>query len=156
MSFAQAIIRSFTAAGRIPKGDLGSVIRISMTACCLPLLTRTMALPSLLAFLDSPAKSEMRDDPTHLLGLVGGVLARDLGPFKPGCYRRSLILFRELRRHGRPARVVFGIRDQEDSLDGHAWVEVDGKALGEPEDPSKVFRVVYSYPDPSPTEEIQQ
>jgi len=146
MNHAQGVMRNIAAFTRVPRGDFSSVLRMSLTAVFLPLLTKMMSLPSLLALLDAGGGNDRRGDPAHLATLPGKILARNIGPFKTNCYRRSMMLFRELRRRGWPATIVFGIRETKDVLDGHAWIELDGQALGEPEDPSKTFRVVYSYP----------
>lgn len=48
------------------------------------------------------------------------------------CLTRSIVLFQLLERRY-PARLVIGFRPGTDVPDGHAWVAVDGVALGEPE-----------------------
>jgi Transglutaminase-like superfamily len=50
------------------------------------------------------------------------------------CLQRSLALEHLLRRSGHAAGIRFGVRrdDAGDELRAHAWVEVDGRPLGEP------------------------
>ncbi len=152
MGNARTFIRNLAAIGRIPPRDLPAVFRMGVTACSLPLLEHLMSLPSLVSLLDTSRRSQRKGDPDRIVELAGKILARNIGPFKPGCFRRSLILFAELRRIGWPARIVFGIREHDDALDGHAWVELDGAGLGETVDPSSIFRTVYSYPADEPGE----
>lgn len=49
------------------------------------------------------------------------------------CLPRALALWRMLRRRGIPARVRIGVRRDETTLAAHAWVEVGGRPVGEPE-----------------------
>ena len=55
------------------------------------------------------------------------------------CLERSFGLARLLRRHGHDAHLVIGVRDGT-LEDGHAWVELDGAPLGEPEGKIEQFR----------------
>jgi len=77
-----------------------------------------------------------------------------LRPRNP-CLRRSLVLFAALRRGGLPVTFCLGIhKDQapstEDRVQGHAWLERDGRVLLEPED--AIARQVRTYCYPSPEE----
>ena len=56
-------------------------------------------------------------------------LAARFGPYRPGCLVRSLALQRLLRRSGIESRLRIGIRKQDATLDAHAWVEHEGRAL---------------------------
>ncbi|MCP9493581.1 MAG: lasso peptide biosynthesis B2 protein [Pyrinomonadaceae bacterium MAG19_C2-C3] len=51
--------------------------------------------------------------------------------FTPTCWKRAAIIYRRLAATGVDARIVFGVRHQSDSLDGHAWVEVFDKPVFE-------------------------
>ena len=51
--------------------------------------------------------------------------------FTPTCWKRAAIIYRRLAATGIDARIVFGVRRQADSLDGHAWVEVFNKPVFE-------------------------
>ena len=149
MSIAQSLSRNLRAVGSLQKEERGLAFRVGLTACVLPILARILSLPRLLTFLDTQPIREDDRDPARILSLVERVLARNIGPLQPGCYRRSLLGFRELRRSGFPARVFFGIRENGDALDGHAWIEVEGLPLGETADPREAFRMVYTYPPES-------
>ncbi|MFH1176075.1 MAG: lasso peptide biosynthesis B2 protein [Acidobacteriota bacterium] len=50
------------------------------------------------------------------------------------CLRRALVLQRLLRRQGFAAELRLGVVRREELLHAHAWVELDGAALGERED----------------------
>jgi hypothetical protein len=47
------------------------------------------------------------------------------------CLLRSLALYHAIRRQGWPARFVSGLRREGDVVQGHAWVELDGRVLTE-------------------------
>ena len=57
--------------------------------------------------------------------------AARLGGFT--CLPRALTLQRILRRHGLPADLRIGVRKVGGTLDAHAWVELHGQALMEPD-----------------------
>ena len=49
------------------------------------------------------------------------------------CLPRSLALYRALSRAGASPQLWIGFRKQAGRVDGHAWVTVDGRAVGEAE-----------------------
>ncbi|MFW5973080.1 MAG: lasso peptide biosynthesis B2 protein [Bacteroidota bacterium] len=107
---------------------------------------RRMPLPALVRAYDAAPRISV--PPTSvdrfaqlLNGLFRRIRVRDY------CMPASLILFRWVRRCGQPASIVFGVARKEDDLHGHAWVELDGRALGESTDPRNSFQVTFSYPD---------
>ena len=50
-----------------------------------------------------------------------------------GCLSRSLTLYRALARAGASPQLWIGFRKLAGRVDGHAWVTVDGRAVGEAE-----------------------
>lgn len=68
-------------------------------------------------------------------------------PFKTDCLPRSLVLRDLLHKRGIDAKVLIGVAKNPEStanigILSHAWVEVDGKPIGEREDLKDNFRVV--------------
>ncbi len=56
-------------------------------------------------------------------------------PCKISCLPRSLLLWSWLRRWGVPCQVCLGVTElSDDRLQSHAWVEVNGRRLNEPDD----------------------
>jgi len=55
-----------------------------------------------------------------------------VGPWRPRCLLRSLVLFRLLREQGQPAVLVIGLAHEARTSDAHAWVELDGRDIGPP------------------------
>jgi hypothetical protein len=100
-----------------------------------------MAAGVLKAFVDLPTLArwawreprESRDAwrEKHVVACVAR-LSR-LTPFPDtNCLQRSLLLFRELSAGGADPRLVVGFRKNGARVQGHAWIEVRGKRLGEP------------------------
>ncbi len=58
-------------------------------------------------------------------------IAAEHGLYRAKCLEQSLVLRRLLQRQGIDARIVFGARKEEEQMQAHAWVEVNGVALSE-------------------------
>jgi hypothetical protein len=58
-------------------------------------------------------------------------VAAEHGPFRAKCLEQSLVLRWLLLRRGFDARILFGARKEDEQMQAHAWVEVDGVALNE-------------------------
>lgn len=54
--------------------------------------------------------------------------------FRASCLEQSLALWCLLRRRNVPADLRIGARKQEQDFEAHAWIELDGVALNDPED----------------------
>ncbi len=65
--------------------------------------------------------------------------------FPRACLRQSLVLYRMLNRMGYPARIHFGVQKNGSVFEGHSWVTLNGKPLGE-RAPQAKFATVYSHP----------
>lgn len=60
------------------------------------------------------------------------------------CLRRSLVLQRLLAGRGLPSSLRFGVLKTEGDLVAHAWVEVDGRPIGEPEQLTQQYALLVS------------
>jgi len=58
-------------------------------------------------------------------------LAGNYGAVKATCLRQSLLTYMLLRRRGFDPDLCLGARRQDGIFDAHAWVELDGCALGQ-------------------------
>jgi hypothetical protein len=61
------------------------------------------------------------------------------------CLYRALTRYALLRRAGHPARFVMALDPSAPDVQGHAWVELDGKPVGETID--KRYAVTFTYPE---------
>lgn len=82
---------------------------------------------------------------------------------KGNCFPRSLALYWFARRLGFPVGFHCGIQRNGQSLDGHAWLSLNGTAFLEATRQWEGFAVTYSYPDrleqamaPSPPQAQQE
>lgn len=66
--------------------------------------------------------------------------AAGFGFLPPSCLPRSLTLWWLLQRQGLPAELRIGVRRAEDRLEAHAWVEREGRVLGDQPDVQDRFR----------------
>lgn len=53
------------------------------------------------------------------------------GPVSATCLRQALVVRAWLRRQGLDARLKIGVMRPDGQLDAHAWVELEGVALGQ-------------------------
>ena len=124
-------------------------IRMACLGLVTPFLLRALPLPRLMAALDSSGSCDPRPDEllARHLRIASGLFRNGRRRLGSNCLRRSVVLFHTLRRDGFPARVVFGItRGGDGSLDGHAWVELDGTPILEQKDPREEYRRAFVYP----------
>lgn len=55
------------------------------------------------------------------------------------CLRRAVVLAAFLERWGLAAELRLGVRREGEGIEAHAWVELDGEAVGETLDPHCTF-----------------
>jgi len=132
---------------------LMDVLHVLPTVIKVRLTQRRHTDPSKLAAELTPdpkqKNSSGQEYPEHRL--VRGIrwALRFLRLSSPGpCLLRSLSLYRLLRKQGKPATFVCGLRKVEGKVSGHAWVELNGKvlpALNEPHN-RRHFNVSLEYP----------
>jgi hypothetical protein len=116
-------------------------------------MLRRRSLPALLGALDAAPPAEARVPLGTALGALDDAQAllwrlRLVRVVPDTCLYRSLARYSILRRAGHPARFVMGLRPSAPEILGHAWVELDGVAVGEAVDPELV--VTFAYPDRAP------
>jgi hypothetical protein len=73
------------------------------------------------------------------------------GLVHPSCLAKSLTLWWLLGRQGIPSHLRIGIRKEKEKFEAHAWVECDGAALNEPDEPHhhySAFDGAFSSPPP--------
>ena len=101
--------------------------------------------------LIEPGKSEhvRTSDPSnhentaeHLRRLVG--YSSQLHFLRITCLVRTLALRRMLGRRGIPAQIRIGVNTTASVLKAHAWLEVAGTMIGEPEEIEEKFKVLSS------------
>lgn len=77
-------------------------------------------------------RSPLRPRPTSVL-VERNTLASALNPFPKECVAESLILWTALRANDHPAQLWTGCRTVTGRFEAHAWVELDGCVLHDPD-----------------------
>ena len=93
---------------------------------------------SLVAGLAPLAKKKASDARVDEAAWVAYGVARRSRP-RASCVPRALVLWALLRRMGVEGIVRFGARKAGESIEAHAWVEVEGRAIGEGESGREEF-----------------
>jgi hypothetical protein len=84
--------------------------------------------------IGSPSARRRSATPDQLAAAIDGVLSMDLFVFRRSCWKRAMVLQRFLALNGIESRVHFGVRKAADgTVDGHAWLEHEGRMLLERE-----------------------
>jgi hypothetical protein len=79
------------------------------------------------------------------------LLKTNLFVLKPVCWKRAAVLHRYLALDGISTRIVFGMRrEPTGTLNGHAWLEANGRPILEATAPN--YAVTYSFPSNEPFE----
>ena len=60
-------------------------------------------------------------------------IAAERGLCRAKCLEQSLVLRWLLRRQGIDARIIFGARKEDEQMEAHAWVEIDGVPISDDE-----------------------
>lgn len=124
--------------------------RVGLFLSSLPLRVRRQRLPLFLERLAAPSGRRLVGsglEPRRIVQIVrrvSGLGIFRLPIFPRPCLRQSLALFFFLSRMGQPVEIHFGVRKGGSDLDGHSWVVLGGRTLGERE-PANDFRTIYSY-----------
>jgi hypothetical protein len=122
--------------------------RMAWWVAVLSVAARFYSLPRALQIVAGTEKRNVRlgrANEEQLARAIDLLLSADVFVFKPVCWKRAAVLRRYLLRSGIPTRIVFGVRnDSGGKVDGHAWLEAEGRPILENSPPEYV--VTYSFP----------
>jgi hypothetical protein len=133
----------WTRARRLPASELLFLARVGARATIATGLLRAASLPRVtsLTIRRAPLRLPVPSD-DRLVTLVDALLAIDRGPLRPNCMLRSLVLLRYLEG---PVVLKVGIRPGVRPVDGHAWIERNGRPVAERSDPREEYMVTWSW-----------
>lgn len=122
------------------------LLQISSLLCSLLMTYRSVPMQILMEKFDAEPDppGTLRVRPGRLAYLVTGFMRFTLRDRY--CMKRSILIFHFLRRWGHSASVFFGVVKEDGALQGHAWVELDGRPFAEAGDPRLRYTVTYVYP----------
>lgn len=130
-------------ARRGPRGWL-IIARLTLWRLALPALRRALNTERLVQMLAGP-REQSRDPGREALVVAGaGRLWRNS---YGTCLERSLAVYRELGRLGASPHLVLAATHNGRGIVGHAWVEVDGRAVLEATDPRTRYTVLVEFND---------
>ncbi|MBI4000234.1 MAG: lasso peptide biosynthesis B2 protein [Nitrospira defluvii] len=112
------------------------------------LALRMVSLPRLLSWLT--CKPAVEDQDRMAMEDVAYYVERwlALAPYNPkgNCFPRALTLYWFARRAGFPVQFQCGVLKLNESLDGHAWLMLDGREFFEPSPHWRSFTVTVAFP----------
>jgi hypothetical protein len=108
------------------------ILRMALWVALLSLIVKFVSLPRALRII-SPGmgkRSANENIERQLSTAIDALLGLNVFIFRPVCWKRAAILHRYLMLHGKPTAINFGLRKgTQGTLDGHAWLEADGRAV---------------------------
>ena len=111
---------------------------MALTLPCSDLLLRAFGYRQLLAWIEratpqAGSNPNARDGSKagELLAQQAAIAGGRIPFFNTSCLRQSLAVYWQLRRIGFSPDLRIGIRPLRGQLDAHAWVELEGVALGQ-------------------------
>lgn len=139
-------------------GDAWLVVRLAAWVATLSALVKFLPLPKGISRVSTRPRGRAGAgglSAERVAQLLDALLATGVLCFTPTCWKRAPVLHRYLALGGRPTQIVFGMRKGGGGLlDGHAWLEDDGRPLFEAT--RLDYTVTYSFPSPMPARKIQQ
>ena len=107
---------------------------------------RFRSLPSALRLLAvQPGPGKAAFEPERISTAVDAVLGMNVFVFRSICWKRAILLHHFLGREGKATIIVFGLRiEPGGELKGHAWLEADGRAIFETQEPN--YKVTFTFP----------
>ena len=131
------------------------LLRMAGWVLLLSIAVKVFSLPRALRLVSAKTRLPMQPPEgriqKRLAYAVDLLLKTKLFILKPVCWKRAAILHRYLALNGIATQILFGVRRASDgSVDGHAWLEADGKPILEATMPAYV--VTYAFPSNEPFE----
>jgi len=113
--------------------DVLFAVRVVGWAAALPMLKRTRSVTRLVELM-TPAKDEPRTAGQERNAIALSRWIYRVPFVHANCLERSLLAYRYLVRDRREHRLYLGIRSDEGTYPGHAWLTVDGIPVHEPDE----------------------
>lgn len=105
---------------------------------------------SLDELLEKITPSKRRVSPAYrtrrIVVFVNWWLGRNFWEFRPTCLKRSLLLFRLLRREGIPVKIHYGIAKNGGKVEGHSWLTLGNEPFLEDGLTADKYKETFVYP----------
>ncbi|MGH9904333.1 MAG: lasso peptide biosynthesis B2 protein [Pyrinomonadaceae bacterium] len=153
---AAKLLRLVVRGGRriiLDPGEAFLILRMAFWVMLLSIIVKLKPLPRALRLIATHTRGasgiSVEQTEKTLGRAIDLLLGTNLLIFKPICWKRAAILHRYLALNGITTRIVFGVRKgTRGDVDGHAWLEADGKPLLETAVPN--YAVTYIFPSQEP------
>lgn len=122
-----------------------STIRILLFAAAVPLLLRFVGIDRVQRWLEPSTPPRIprpgRKAAEDLVRRIDSVLRLGWPFIRRGCLVRGLTVYRFLREAGFRVALCFGMGrpDGVEDFTGHCWVELEGQALAEKQEPRPIY-----------------
>jgi hypothetical protein len=126
------------------------ISRMALWIAVLPVLLRHLRVERVIKLATPRHRPTQKQGPVRELRqerigeLADRILKLDLLCFTPTCWKRAIVLYRFLALEGINSQVVFGVRQSDGELKGHAWLETEGGPILEVEKPE--YARTFAYP----------
>ena len=126
------------------------ISRMALWIAVLPVLLRYLRVERVIKLATPRHRPPQKQGPVTGLRqkrigeLADRLLKLDLLCFTPTCWKRAIVLYRFLAREGINSQVVFGVRQSDGELKGHAWLETEDGPILEVEKPE--YARTFAYP----------
>jgi hypothetical protein len=124
------------------------LLRMAWWVVVISIAARWRPLPAALRIVSgAPSMGSSNKDEAlaaHLARTIDSLLATDVLFFQPICWKRAAVLRRFLSSNGIDTKILFGVRNTDGEVKGHAWLEADGQPFLEATPPEYI--VTYTFP----------
>jgi Transglutaminase-like superfamily len=129
-------------------GELWLLVRVLWMLTLIRIKISRVKLPALLEQLTPSATTVSYDQRKFdkIVGYIDGLIWRVPYTRQRRCMPRALTLYYFAMRCGVGARFHCGVKRREQTLDGHAWLTLDGAPFLEEESHPEEYTVTFSYP----------
>jgi len=132
-------------------------IQIFLLITILPFLIKLLSIPNLMKILtprDLRVYKNLDSEKTKdkVVKFTDYILSRNLWMYRTTCLKRSLVLYRFLRKLGMDVHICFGVRFPDgvsrEKLEGHAWLLYNGDIFLERDiEMAKAYKLTYCFPE---------
>lgn len=126
------------------------LVRMGLWVGVFSCAARFLTLPRAMRLVSTSPRCNLNEDfdiarGYHYARTLDRLLSANRWCWTPTCWKRAAILHRFLALAGCDSRIIFGVlRDRDNLLAGHAWVEIDGQPAFESCPPR--YTPTFSYP----------
>jgi hypothetical protein len=136
-------------------------VQVFLLVTILPFLIKALTIQRLMKVLtprdlNSYENLNLEKSKDKIVKFTNYILNRNFWIYKSTCLKRSLVLYRLLRKSGSDVHVCFGVRygdklpgrEASKKLEGHAWLLHNGEIFLERNiEETKTYKVTYCFPE---------